>query len=54
MLGLRLGLELELELRLGIFADVVVVDPSSLLTATKRMAAARSRHRQRHSNALAR
>lgn len=52
MLGLRLVLELEL--RLGIFSDVVVVDPSSLLTATKRMADARSRHRQRHSNALAR
>lgn len=45
---------LGLGLRLGIAAEVPVVeDPSSLLIPTKRVAAARSRHRQRQSNALA-
>jgi hypothetical protein len=49
MPGLGLGL------RLGIAAEVpVVVGPSSLLTPTKRVAAAMSRQRQRHSNAFAR
>ena len=42
-----------LGLILGITVDVLVLDPSSVL-ATKRPAAARSRHKQRHSHAFAR
>jgi hypothetical protein len=50
---LGLGLAVVSVLRLGILDDVTtVVDPSSLLTPTKRPAAARSKHKQRHSSAL--
>lgn len=51
---LGLGLAAVLVLRLGILGDVTAeVGPPSPLTPTKRAAVARSRHSQRHSNALA-
>lgn len=55
VLGLGLEVVLVLVLRLGILDDITaVVGASLLLTPTKRAAVARSRHNQRHSNALTR